>query len=68
MTRITVEVRQGAARYRVAVRAKSIRRALEIVGRQNMGRDANMKLRAGPEAFFIRDVVATTNGLDPEAA
>ena len=66
--RITVEVGEGAARYRVAVRAKSIRRALEIVGRQNMGRDANMKLPAGPEAFFIRDVVATANGIDPEAA
>ena len=66
--RITVEVGQGAARYRVAVRAKSIRRALEIVGRQNMGRDANVKSSTGPKAFFIRDIVATADGIGPEAA
>ena len=66
--RITVEVGQGAARYRVAVRAKSIRRALEIVGRQNMGHDANVRSPTGPEAFFIRDVVATADRIGPEAA
>jgi hypothetical protein len=66
--RITVEVGQGAARYKVAVRAKSVRRALEIVGRQNMVRDANVKLPTDPEAFFIRDVVATADGIGPEAA
>jgi hypothetical protein len=66
--RITVEVGQGAARYKVAVRAKSVRRALEIVGRQNMVCDANVKLPTDPEAFFIRDVVATADGIGLEAA
>ncbi len=66
--RISVEVGQGAARYRVAVRAKSIRRALEIVGRQNMGRDTNVKLPTDSEAFSIQDVVATADGIGPEAA
>ena len=66
--RITVEVGQGAARYKVAVQAKSIRRALEIVGRQNMGCDPKVKLPTDSEAFSIRDVVATADGLGPEAA
>ena len=35
MIRISVEVGRGAARHRVAVQAESIKRALEIVERQN---------------------------------
>jgi hypothetical protein len=44
MIRISVEAARGAARYKVAIRAKSIGRALEIVGGQNPGREAKVAL------------------------
>jgi hypothetical protein len=47
--KISVEVGEGTARYRVAVRAKSIGRALEIVGRQNTGREVKMRWPTNPE-------------------
>jgi hypothetical protein len=37
MVRIVVQVRSGAARFRVAVQAESIERALEIAKKQNLG-------------------------------
>ena len=55
MVRITVEVGDGATRYRVAVQAKSIRRALEIVERLNPGRDFRVTFPIDPEAFFVKD-------------
>ncbi len=38
MVKIVVQVRSGAARFRVAVQAESIQRALEIAKKQNLGR------------------------------
>jgi hypothetical protein len=38
MVRIVVDVENGAARFRVAVWAVSLRRALEIAERRNPGR------------------------------
>jgi hypothetical protein len=55
MIRISVEAAQGAARYKVAVRAKSIGRALEIAGRQNPDREAKMAFPIDSETFFVRD-------------
>jgi hypothetical protein len=66
--RISVEVGQGAARYRVAVRAKSIGRALEIVGRQNTGYQAKMTFPTYPKAFFVREAAMTARAVDREAA
>ena len=51
MIRISVEVGPGAARYRVAVQAESIERALEIVERQNPGCEAKVAFPIEPEAF-----------------
>jgi hypothetical protein len=66
--RISVEVGQGAARYRVAVRAKNIGRALEIVGSQNTGYQAKMTLPTDPKAFFVRGAAMTARAVDQEAA
>jgi hypothetical protein len=58
--RISVEVGRGAARHRVAVQAESIKRALEIVERQNPGCEAKVAFPIEPEAFFVWDTAATT--------
>ena len=67
MIRISVEVGQGAARYRVAVRAKNIGRALEIVGSQNTGYQAKMTFPT-LKAFFVRGAAMTARAVDQEAA
>ena len=38
MSRISVEVSSGTARFRVSIQAKTIERALEIAHRQNSGK------------------------------
>ena len=58
MVRITVEVGSGAVRYRVAVQAASIRRALEIVERLNPGSDPRVTFPIDAETFFVRDPAA----------
>ena len=68
MIRIAVEVGQGADRYRVAVRAESIGRALEFVGRQSRGREVKAVFPLDPEAFCVQGVAGEVGGLDREAA
>ena len=53
MIRISVEVGRGATRHRVAVQAESIKRALEIVERQNPGCEAKVAFPIEPEAFLF---------------
>ena len=67
MARISVEVTSGAARFRVAVQAESIRRALEIVQRQNPGRDVGVVFPIDPEMFFAGDRAAVSRTLGREA-
>lgn len=55
MVRISVEVTSGTARFRVAVQAESIQRALEIMERQNPGRDVRVVFPIDPEMFFAGD-------------
>jgi hypothetical protein len=63
MIRISVEVRSGAARFRVAVEAESIERALEIVARQNPGKECEVRFPIDPETFFVEDPVAPVSQL-----
>jgi hypothetical protein len=58
VVRITVEVGKGAVRYRVAVQAESIRRALDIVERLNPGGDLRVTFPLDPETFFVEDPAA----------
>jgi hypothetical protein len=55
MVRISVEVSSGAARFRVSVQAQSIERALEIVKRQNAGKDCKVRFPIDAEAFFLEE-------------
>jgi len=63
MIRISVEVSSGTARFRVSVRAESIERALEIVARQNPGKDCMVTFPIDPETFFVEDSAATVRRL-----
>ena len=66
MIKISIQVGQGATRYRVAVQAESIERALEIVERQNPDCEAQVEFPIDPEAFFVWDNAATTEPVTQE--
>ena len=68
MIRISVEVGGGAARYRVAVQAGSIRRALEIAEALRPGGDPKVTLPVEPEASFVRDPAAAAGSVEREKA
>ncbi len=57
MIRISVQVSSGAARFKVAIQAESIERALEIVARQNPGKKCEVTFPIDPETFFVEDPV-----------
>ena len=63
MIRISVQVRSGTARFRVAVQAESIERAVESVGRQYPGKVCKVTFPIDPETFFVEDSVATVRQL-----
>jgi hypothetical protein len=63
MIRISVQVSSNAARFNVAVEAESIERALEIVARQNPGKECEVMFPIDPETFFVEDSVATVGQL-----
>jgi hypothetical protein len=58
MVRIVVQVRNGAARFSVAVQAESIERALEIAKKQNLGRNCKVTVPTSSEAFFVAEPAA----------
>jgi hypothetical protein len=60
MLKISVQAISGAARFSVAVQADSIERALEIVKRQNPGRDCEVAFPIDPEAFCVAEPAATS--------
>lgn len=64
--RVSIEVRNGAARFNVAVQAESIRRAVGIVARRYPDRDIGVKFPIDPEGFFVEDRAAQAGivGLD----
>jgi hypothetical protein len=66
MVRITVEVGAGATRYRVAVQAESIRRALKIAEGLNPDNDFKVMFPIDPETFFVRDPAATAGPVGRE--
>ena len=68
MVRISVEVTGGATRFRVAVQAESVRRALEIAERRNPDRDARVVFPIDPEAFFVGDPSARSGLIERELA
>ena len=65
MVRITVQARSGAARFRVAVQAESIERALEIAKKQDLGRNSEVTLPTNAEVFFAAEPVAASGSARP---
>jgi hypothetical protein len=69
MVRISVEVSNGAARFRVSVQARSIERALELVERLNPGKGCKVRFPLDAKVFFIDEgVVAEVGTLEKAAA
>ncbi len=62
MVRIMTEVRNGAVRFSVSVQAQSIERALEIVERQNPGKDCKVRFPIDAEPFFVEEDSAAKVG------
>ena len=52
MIKVSVEVREGAALFRVAVKAESISRAVSIVKGRHPSRDVRVVFPIDPESFF----------------
>ena len=63
MIRISVYVSSGTARFSVAIQAESIERALEIVARQNPGKECEVAYPIDPETFFVDDSVGAVTQL-----
>jgi hypothetical protein len=53
MIKVSVEVREGAARFRVSVQAESIRRAMSIMKGRHPGRDVRVVYSIDPEKLFL---------------
>ena len=66
MVRVTVDIESGTARYRVAVQAGSIRRALELVERMEPGSEFRVAFPIDPETFFVKDPVAKAGHVERE--
>lgn len=53
MVKVSVEVRTGAAHFRVGVQAKSIRRALGVVGARYPTSEFRVMFPIEPDDFFV---------------
>jgi hypothetical protein len=53
MIKVSVEVREGTACFRVGVRADSINRAVSIMKRHHPDRDVRVVFPIEPEGFFV---------------
>jgi hypothetical protein len=58
VVRVSIEVRNGAARFNVAVLAGSIRRALSIAENRYPGSDVKVEFPIDPNDFFVKDPAA----------
>ena len=58
MVKVSMEVHDGTARFAVAVLAKSIQQALNIVAARYPGSVVKVKFPIDPESFFVKDSAA----------
>jgi hypothetical protein len=66
MVKISVEVRSGAARFDVAVRAGSIQQAVSFVEERYPKGNVRMKFPIEPKSFFVEDPSAPIGIVDLE--
>ena len=55
MVKVSIEVRNGAACFDVAVQAESIHRALNLVGKRYPDGNVRVKFPIAAEGFFVKD-------------
>jgi hypothetical protein len=58
MAKVSIEVHDGTARFRVAVLAQSVRQALSIVATRYPESVVRVKFPIDPEGFFVEDSAA----------
>jgi len=58
MVKVSIEVHDGTSRFAVAVLAKSIQQALNIVAVRYPGSVARVKFPINPAGFFVEDSAA----------
>ncbi len=58
MVKVSIEVRKGAARFSVAVRADSIGRAVSLVTERYPKGDVRVRFPIDPEQFFAEATAA----------
>ena len=55
MIKISIEVKSGSARFKVASQAESIEGALELAKRYNPAKECKVVFPIDPESFFVGD-------------
>ena len=60
MVKVSIEVRNGAARFDVAVQAESIQRDLSFVGKRYPDGNVRVKFPIDAEGFFVKDTADQT--------
>jgi hypothetical protein len=53
--KVSVEVRDGTARFTVAVKAQSVQQALSIVAARHPASVARLKMPIDPQSFLVND-------------
>jgi hypothetical protein len=55
MIKISIEVKRGSTRFKVAAQAESIEEALEMARRYNSGKECKVVFPIDPDGFFVKD-------------
>ena len=63
MVKVSIEVRNNATHFNVAVRAQSIKRAVSVVRGRYPRCDVRVKFPIDPEGFFVKEP-APRSGID----
>jgi hypothetical protein len=63
MAKVSVEVRSGAARFRVGVQAETMQRALSVVGKRYPHGEVKVSFPLEAEGFFLEDHAVGRAGL-----
>jgi hypothetical protein len=60
VVRVSIEVRNGATRFRVGIQASSIQRGISLVGNAFHSADGDVRVvfPIDPEGFFVEDALA----------
>jgi hypothetical protein len=58
VVRVSIEVRNGATRFRVGVQTASIQGAISLVKAYYFAADVRVIFPIDPECFFVKDAIA----------